>query len=399
VSVTVTPRHLERAKVAVAVTFATNGVGFAGWFARTPAVRDELSLTPAALGLLLLCMSGAAVAGVPLAGPVVQRLGPARAVLVAGLSVSAGLAVLATGTGLGVAGIAAVGLALLGLANSLEDVAMNVEAAAVERRLARTLMPRFHAAFSLGTVAGAGLSTATAALGIPVTTQLYATAAVTAAVMLVTVRGYLPAPARDSEQHPRGRVRDAWREPRTILLGVILLGFGFTEGVANDWLAIALVDGYRTTETMGAIGMGFFVVAMTISRLFGGFAVERWGRVAALRTTGVTAFAGLALVVFGTHLPLVLIGAFLWGIGASLGFPLAMSAAADDPRHAAIRVSVAGSVGYGAFIAGPPLIGFLAQHFGILKALLAVIAAVTLGLLASGSAKGTGEAAQPDATS
>ncbi len=370
----------------MALTFAINGISFAGWLARAPAVRDDLGLSPAGLGLLLLCLSGAAVAAIPLAGPLVQRFGASRAVLVGSMSVVAGLIGLGTGAALGSVPVAGFGLVLLGLGNSLWDVAMNVEGAAVERHLGRTVMPRFHAAFSLGTVGGAGISALAAYLGISATAQVYATAVVAAAVMIFTVRRYLPAEPTP-EEATGGRVRDAWREPRTLLIGVIMLGFGFTEGAANDWLAISLVDGYHATEAIGAIGFGFFVTAMTLGRLFGGTLIERWGRVVALRVTAASALVGLLLAVSGLGVPMVLIGALFWGAGASLGFPVGMSAAADDPVRAAIRVSVAGSVGYGAFLAGPPLIGLLAEHFGVLRALLVVIVAIGLGLIGSGAAR------------
>ncbi|MEU8607535.1 MFS transporter [Actinoplanes sp. NPDC048791] len=388
--------RLESAKVAVGVTFGTNGLAFAGWLARAPAVREDLGLSSAGLGLLLLCLSGAAIAAIPLAGPLVQRFGPARSVLLGSMAVMLGLVGMAAGTYLGSVPLAGVGLVLLGGGNSTWDVAMNVEGADVERRLGRTLMPRFHAGFSLGTVGGAGLSAAAAAAGVSVTTQLLCTALVGTVVMIVTVRRFLPHVATTAEQRSAGRVRDAWREPRTLLIGLIMLGFGFTEGAANDWLAISLVDGYHATETVGAIGFGFFVSAMTLARLFGGNAIERWGRVRVLRGTALSALIGLLLVVSGVGVPLVLLGALLWGAGASLGFPIGMSAAADDPLRAAIRVSVAGSIGYGSFLAGPPLIGFLAEHFGVLRALLVVVAAICLGLAASGAARPLAPARTPE---
>ena len=115
--------------------------------------------------------------------------------------------------------------------------------------------------------------------------------------------------------------------------------------------------------------------------------LERFGRVAVLRTTAVIAMAGLALVVFGGSAAVALAGALLWGLGASLGFPVGMSAGADDPARAAARVSVVSSIGYVAFLAGPPLIGLLAQAGGILTALLVVLGALVLGLAGSGATR------------
>ncbi|XVV11412.1 MFS transporter [Actinoplanes sp. CA-131856] len=380
-------QRLDRAKFAVGFTFATNGLAYAGWLARAPAVRDGLDLSPAGFGLLLLCLSAAAISAIPLAGPLVQRVGPARAILIGSTSMVLGLTGLATGTLLGSVPLAGFGLVLAGLGNSTWDVAMNVEAADVERRVGRTLMPRFHAGFSLGTVLGAGVSAVAAASGLPIWAQLYLTAALTLAVTTPVVRRFLPHHPLPAGQKPATSVRQAWREPRTVLIGLIMLGFGFTEGTANDWLAIGLVDGYHASETIGAVAFGGFVTAMTLGRLFGGYAIERWGRVRTLRVTAASAALGLLLVVTQVSVPVAMAGALLWGAGASLGFPIGMSSAADDPARAAIRVSVAGSIGYGAFLAGPPLIGLLADHVGVLRAILCVFAALAIGLFASSAAR------------
>jgi MFS family permease len=393
VSSALTLPRLESAKVAVGIAFAVNGLAYAGWLARAPAARDDLHLTPAGFGLLLLCLSVAAIASIPLAGPLVQRVGPGRAVLLGSMSVVLGLIGLGAGTAIGSVPLAGAGLVLSGAGNSTWDVAMNVEGADVERRLGRTVMPRFHAGFSLGTVLGAGFSAGAAAIGMPLSVQLFITAALAAGVMVGTVRRFLPYEHIPRAQSRSLSVLQAWRNPRTLLIGLIMLGFGFTEGTANDWLAISLVDGYHATETIGAIGFGTFVAAMTLGRMFGGPAIERWGRVTVLRVTAASAAAGLLLVISSGAVAVALLGAVFWGVGASLGFPVGMSAAADDPVSAAVNVSVAGSIGYGAFLAGPPLIGFLAQHFGVLHAILCVLGALVIGLIGSAAARPVSEAA------
>jgi MFS family permease len=391
--------RLDRARVAVGFTFATNGLAYAGWLARAPAVRDSLHLSPAGFGLLLLCLSAAAISTIPLAGPLVQRVGPGRAIQLGSTSMALGLTLLATATLTGTIWVAGLGLVLAGMGNSTWDVSMNVEGADVERRLGRTIMPRFHAGFSLGTVIGAGFSAVAAAAGLPIWAQLYLTAALTAVATPPAVRRFLPHhPLPAGESHAM-RVSQAWREPRTLLIGLVMLGFGFAEGTANDWLAISLVDGYHSTDTVGAVAFGVFVAAMTGGRLFGGYAIERWGRILVLRMTAVSAALGLLLVASGVAVPLALLGGLFWGAGSSLGFPIGMSAAADDPARAAIRVSVAGSIGYGAFLAGPPLIGFLAQHFGVLNAILCVLVSLTIGLIASSAAKPLPTAMTPNAKS
>jgi len=382
----VTAATVQRAKVAVALAFALNGLALSSWLSRVPAVRDELALSTAQVGLLLLCLSLGAVLAIPLSGGLVTRLGPARAVLAGSLVVGVSLAGLAMALVVGSAPLAGVFLFTFGTGSSPWDVAMNVEGADVERRVGRPIMPRFHAGFSLGTVAGAGIGASSAALRIPVSAQLGATAVLVVAVMAAEVRRFLPVhPA--TEDTGRVRARDAWRDRRTILVGLFVLTFALTEGVANDWLALALVDGHGASQSMGAVGFGVFVAAMTAGRLTGGSLLARYGRVPTLRAAVVVALAGLLLVVFGEPPLLVLIGAALWGVGASLGFPVGMSAAADDPARAASRVAVVASIGYTAFLAGPPLIGVVAQANGILRALLLVVVALVVAFVLAGSTR------------
>ncbi len=373
-------RVVERARVAVALVFGLNGVVFASWLSRLPAVRDALELSTGRLGLLLLFLSAGSVIGLPTSGPLVARFGPARTVLGGVLLVGAGLLLSAGGVAAGQVPLVAAGLVLTGLGTGVWDVAMNVEGADVERRLDRTLMPRLHAAFSLGTVGGALLGAAAAATAVPVALQLALTAVAAGAAVAFCLRAFLPV-EHVTDAPAALRLRQAWREPRTLAIGVLVLCFAFTEGTANDWLAIALVDGHGASEAVGALGFACFVAAMTVSRTLGGSALTRWGRTTTLRATALLAATGLLLVVAAPSGPLVLLGALLWGAGASLGFPVGMSAASDDPVGAAVRVSVVSSVGYTAFLAGPPLVGLLAEpdRLGILPALLVVLVALVVG--------------------
>jgi MFS family permease len=386
----VSPRILH-ARTGVAVAFIMNGLVMGSFFARTPAVRDALGLTAAQLGLLLLCISMGAISGLPLSGPIVARFGPGRTVLCGALVGGVGLVAVGGGLLAGSVLVTAPGLYLTGLGIGSWDVAMNVEGADVERHLGRSLMPRLHAGFSLGTVAGAGIGAAAAAIGVPLAAQVLSLAVLAPVSMAAATRRFLPAaaPVAKREGVPtRGfGARDAWREPRTLLVGVMVLGFAFTEGSANDWMAVAMVDGYGTGETVGAVAFGVFVSAMTVGRVLGGSALDRFGRVPVLRVTAVFGLAGLFLVLLGGSPQVAVAGAVLWGLGAALGFPVGMSAGADDPTRAAVRVSVVSSIGYTAFLAGPPLIGLLAEHTGILRALFVVVAALVLGLAASGASR------------
>jgi len=361
----------------VAVVFALNGFAFGTLFSRIPAVRDTLDLSPAGTGLLLLALSAGTLTALPLSGAVVHRIGPAPAVLAGTVTAVAGLVVVAAGLWAAATPTTAVGLVLYGAGSSTWDVAMNVEGAAVERRLGRTLMPRFHAGFSIGAITGALAGAASARWQVDVSPQLVLVGPACLVGAAVAVRAFLP--ASEPDRSAPARTLAAWREPRTLLIGLLVCSFALVEGVANDWLALALVDGHGTAQTVGAIGLGVFVAAMTIGRLGGGAVLDRYGRAPVLRATAVLAALGVGTVVAADPLPLVIVGAVLWGLGASLGFPVGMSAAADEQDRAATRVAVVSSIGYTAFLAGPPLVGLLAEAFGILRGLLVVVAAAGVG--------------------
>lgn len=376
-----------RARDAVATVFALNGFAFATWVSRIPESRSALGLTPGQLGLLLLALSVGSVVALPTAGAWVHRAGSARVVAVAAVVDATGLALAGLGAGLvEAAWLTAVGLLLLGYGSGAWDVAMNIQGAAVEQRGSRTLMPRFHAAFSLGTVAGAAAGAGAAALGLPVVWHLAVVALLVAAGPQVAVRRFLP---RTGDDHGHSPVSpwSAWREPRTLALGLMVLAMALTEGVANDWLAVALVDGYDASPAVGAAGFALFVAAMTAGRLGGGTLLDRWGRLPVLWTSMVVAASGVLLVVLSGEPAAATVGIVLWGLGASLGFPVGMSAAADDPRRAAARVSVVSTIGYTAFLAGPPLLGAVADVVGVLQALLVVAVLLVPSALAVPSAR------------
>jgi hypothetical protein len=368
-------RDVVKARAAVAVVFGLNGLALASWFARVPAARDALDLRAGELGVLLLALSAGSLVALPMAGAVTHRLGGSRTVAAATAFASAGVALAGVGAG-GLASPVLVGLGLfaLGYGCGLGEVAMNVEGAAVERRLGRTIMPRFHAAWSLGTVSGALAGAASARAGVPIAAHLMVAGAAMLVGTLVATRSFLPAAPDDGAGRPaeRPRVLAAWREPRTVLVGLLVLVMGFTEGTANDWLAVAFVDGHGVSEAAGAVAFGVFVVAMTVGRTFGTVALDAWGRVPVLVATMLTAATGAAIAVLAGAGPVALGGVALWGLGASLGFPVGMSAAADEARLAPARVSVVAAIGYTAFLAGPPLVGFLGDRVGVLRALLVV---------------------------
>jgi fucose permease len=370
------PRGPSRAQVtgakqAVYIAFIVNGFIFASWAARIPQVRDGLRVSPGVLGLILLSVAAGSTISTPLSGLVITWLGDSRTVAVMALTAAAGMATVAVGYRYGIPPVVA-GLFLFGFSSGTWDVAMNVQGAAVEQALGRSVMSRFHAGWSIGTVAGAGAGAAMVALGVPVTAHLLVVAVTVAAAVPFAAHRFLPharpAPHRDGTAAQRSPFR-AWTEPRTLLIGLFVLCMAFTEGTSNDWLSLGVIDGYHTAAALGTLTFAVFLAAMTTGRWFGPPFIDRYGRVRVLRVCAATAFVGLFVIETGGVLAAALAGALLLGLGTSLGFPTGISAAADDPVYAPGRVSTAASIGYLAFLAGPPSVGFLADHVGVLRGL------------------------------
>lgn len=433
---------MSRWRAAVLASYAASGIAFATWVSRLPAIRDGLNLTPGGIGLLLMCMTVASFISISASGLIVLRLGPQLTTRIGSSMVGAGLVTVGVGTSLAANPlVVAAGLIILGLGTASWNTASNVEGASLERELERHIMPHLHGSFSLGTVAAAGFGAWAAAIHMPVFWHfLISGVVVTSSVVTATfwfraektaavTKTYHPeetdtfqdpstGPLPIISGEPDGAQPDgaqpvarktavpldnkrlvalAWRDRRTLLIGVLVLGLALAEGAAGDWVALALADGYGQSDAAGAVGYGLFVTFMTIGRFAGTVILDRFGRVVVMRWCSATAVVGLSLFVFSPVPWLAFVALAVWGLGASLGFPVGMSAAADDPVHAAARVSVVSTIGYGAFLCGPPLLGLLAEHFGILHSLLAPLVLLVVSFfLAPLAGRKAAESAQPN---
>jgi MFS family permease len=406
-----TRRDLIAWRNAIFTIFFLSGLSLASWVARLPAIRDDVGLSTQGVGFVILAGSAASVIGLIVAPWVMARFGTRLGM--AGVLVIVAVGLILVGIGgsiLPSVPLVMIGLALFGFGNGTVDVMMNVEGAEAEREIGRTLMPLMHAFFSFGTVAGAGVAVVASALGIPVAFHLAVMAVLVVGAVIIAVR-FVPVreelgddPHTDAPRTPwRRRLRDSlvvWADVRLLLIGVVMLGMSFAEGGANDWLALAVVDGHGFDATVGAAIFTVFTISMTAARVLGGPVLDRFGRVRILQVLAAIGVIGLALFIYGDEPWMLILGTVLWGIGCSLGFPVGMSAAADvsDRRLAASRVSAVAIIGYCAFLAGPPFLGFIGEHFGILNALLVILGLMVMaGLAAPAAREQSGPRARPKA--
>jgi predicted MFS family arabinose efflux permease len=378
--------RLRRAALATAVVFAVSGFLLASWVSRLPATRDRLGASAAELGLVLLAPGVGSLLSMPFSGRWCRRFGSRRVVGAATVAACAVLAALAVVPNLVTLGL---GLFVWGSFYGSWDVAMNVHGSAVEQRAGREWMPRYHACWSVGGIAGAGFGAVAAHAGRPLALHFTVVAVLCAAVVALALRSFIKdrvgerSPAGDGvlgAVHNPGSRRGRVLTGRLLLVGAVTLCATTLEGAAADWLALFLTDERAATASLAAAGYAVFAVAMAAGRFSGTAVAERLGRDGAVRAGGLVSLAGVLLTVLGPGLAGAYAGAALWALGVCLVFPAAVSAGGETPDRPADAIAAVTTIGYGGFLVGPPLIGLLADQVGLGRALL------VLCLLAGGIA-------------
>ncbi len=407
----------SRARAAVTAFFAMDGFVFASWAVRIPAVKTAVGASPATLGIALLGVSAGAIATMALTGALCRRFGSARLAVVSATWLSLALVLPALARSAVALGL---GLAVFGIGYGGLNVAMNSLAVDLVAALRRPVMPSFHAAWSLGGLAGAALG----GLAAPALTPLADFSlvcllglAVTAGCGRIILNTPLPATQAESGENvqrtavpggsggtaatgaegmkddiPNGSVLHSpspathagvWRT--VLLLGVIALCASYGEGAVSDWGALHLREDLGAAPGLAAAGYAAFALAEACGRLAGSTLLARLGQTRVLVYGGLVTCAGMIAAALAPALPLALAGFALAGLGVANAFPTAMARVGilAGPNG----VATASTLGYAGFLLGPPTIGFLASAVSLRVALTTVsllaIVAVALARTAS----------------
>jgi MFS family permease len=381
--------------LAVAVMFIGNGLVMGSSFSRMPGIRDQVGATPTQLAFALVCVGIGSILGMPFTGRLVDRYSSKTVSQVATAICLGGWAAVPLA---GSVPVLALMLLITGVGTGVGDVAMNVQGHLVEQRRRTVLMPYWHGLFSLGAVAGALAGALAASLGLPLAWQLLGVSVILMMAMwLATVRyipdaGLHPSATQEQLEEPifdepqvlasdRRPVAELQKSAITrveLLLGIMVFATAVGEGAANDWLALMLVDNRGAPASFGALTYAGFNVTMAIGRFAGGIIIQRFGRAPVLRVAGALASTGGAALCLVPSTVSALTGAAAWGLGLSVVFPSAMSAAGEVPGRGARAIAVVSTIGYGGFLLGAPLIGLLAHMMPLDRALLSVAVLVLL---------------------
>ncbi|CAM3285996.1 MFS transporter [Stackebrandtia soli] len=371
----------SRARLAVSVAFAVHGVVSASWLPHIPQIKAALDLSEGQLGLVLLAPPAGAILAMPLTGALCARFGSAAVTKVTMPLYAAGFT--AVGAGVGAPWTLAAALLLAGALIGSFDVAMNAQAATVERAAGTPIMGSFHAVWSLAAAAGAGIGGLAAQWEVPLFAQLAALGSVGVVAALLFGRFLLP----DGPVDASATKRRGWRFERGLLISsLVAFAALLAEGAAADWSALFLQQTQDAGPFVASLGYTIFSIAMFVGRLAGDRLVGRYGRGRSIATAALSGGGGLAVglaaaTVTGPGVAgqtLVISGLLALGLGIAVIVPVVFSAAGDGPGIAMVSTG-----GYTGWLLGPAVIGGLGEWLGLTSAIWTIpLLAIIAGALA-----------------
>jgi fucose permease len=361
-------------RLAVLVAFFINGTLMATWVSRIPAIQTKMGLSEGALGLTLLGMSAGVLVALFLAGGLIVRFGSPNVTAAGAIVMCLTLPLVALAPNVVMLWVT---LFVFGGAISVMDVAMNEQAVLVERNMGRPLMSSFHAAFSIGGLTGALIGAGMASLPIMTLLPHFALVGLAASLVMVFVyRHLLPVKREAQKNNPVFRLpeRALW------ILGIIAFCTAIGEGAMADWSGVYLTQALQTSAAFAALGFAAFSMTMTIGRLFGDKLTASWNSVSIVRFGGLIAALGCSAAILATEPVVVLVGFAAIGLGLANIIPLAFSAAGNHPGiPTGVGIASVATIGYAGFLAGPPVIGLIAEATSLRIAFILV--AVLIGSL------------------
>jgi MFS family permease len=380
---------VRAARRTIAVTFLLNGVLMGSWAVRIPAVRERLVLSDGELGLALACIAIGSIVTMPLAGALTARFGSRVTTAVAAILASIGTGTIALAPSL--PALATLAFAM-GAAHGSLDVSMNAHGVAIERRYERPILAGFHAAFSAGGLLGAAIGGLAAGAGVDARTHLGMVGAAGVITAVAASRAYLPGV---EDAAPREAPLFVRPPARIWVLGALGFACMLIEGASADWSAVYMRTELSSSPAIAALGFTAFSVTMTGFRLAGDRLTAAIGTAALVRGGGALAAAGFGLALLAGSLATAVVGFACLGAGMASVVPNVFRAAGTLPDVApGIGLAGVATMGYFGFVAGPPLIGGLAELAGLPNALaLLVVLAAFVAALAPATRSPAGTAA------
>lgn len=372
---------------ALFLSFLTLGFIMASWIVRTPSIRDILDASTMEMGFILFGFSIGSMGGIICVNKLIVKTGADFAVsLGLALGVS-GLIVLALGSYMQSLLIITLGLGLIGTGVAISEVAVNFLGSHVEQKLNTPVLTLIHACFSLGTFIGAIWGIFLQSMDVKFFHHMIITFIfLVPLVIFISSQVYnAPGSKVNVESNKKNFFEVIHKDPRLLIIGFIVLAVALAEGTANDWLPLLIVDTHKVPEQFGTLIYIVFALTMTVGRVLGTRFLQNFSVSKVMRFSSILGAVGILILVFSNNIYITGFAVILWGIGASLGFPIAMSAGAGTGSDSAIRISILATIGYTAFLIGPPLLGFVGEHIGLRMMMLIIFILLFIPIIFSNS--------------
>lgn len=391
-------KSVKKAILSTYVLFALFGVVYISFLSRIVEIRHLLGdITPAQAGSLLLCVSLGSTTATPIGGALLEKVSIRKFIRVFAFASAVFLVLFGFLASLNSFFGCAIVAVFMGVSYGLFNVSNNVAGVSVERRAnGRTLMPRFHSFFQLGAVFATLFSQIIAYHHFDIRMQYIVVALfVIIVAFVVTPNLYSSIEKEEEVEKEESEIKSADKlslkervfakgvDSRLLLIGMTVCACTLAEGAGNDWIAAGVVESFKVTEAQGLTAMWIYLLITALTRFFGASFLDRFDRVLTMRICFGLAICGVFVYCLSPFVWSVYLACVLWGAGVAFGYPVGVTAASESGKNPAFRASVVASLGTIMNIAGPPVIGILANIISIRLSLLLLLPGliVTLSVL------------------
>lgn len=371
---TTTTTDIKKARQATRMFFLLCGLSVSAWAPMVPFAKDRLQLNDSSLGLLLLFLGVGAICTMPLTGWFIKRAGSRSVMMVSSIIIALALPSLSV---LNSWAEMAATLFVFGAGIGALDVSMNAHGNIIQNLSGRHIMSSLHGLFSVGGLLGPLVIGGLMKVGL----TPFSGAVVLSVVLLIIAFSFQSSLLNKTEEAEHTQIADdageaitarnpAWLNGTVLFLGMMCFIAFLSEGAMLDWGALLLHDSKGLDKELSGMGYAFFSVAMAVMRLSGDGIVSKFNSKAVVLVGSIIAFAGYGIILLSPWIAVTLLGFVLIGIGCANIVPVFFSAAGNIKNVAgSSAVSIMGTIGYAGQLAGPAVLGFLAQLFSLPLAL------------------------------
>jgi len=349
----------NRIRLAVSLFYFCQGLAFASWASRIPILKENLALTDAQLGTILLMLPVGQLLTMAISGKLVSTYGSAKVLRIVALLYATVLCLIGFTTNAYQLGAV---LFLFGIVGNMCNIAVNTQGVAVEEIFQKSIMSSFHGAWSIAGFTGALIGLLTMNIGMDTLSHFIIIFVLIIINTSVNYRYLVPGKAKTKEK------TSLFTKPERSLMQLGIIGFFSmaVEGAMFDWSGVYFQDIVQAPENLVIVGYASFMIMMASGRFIGDFVISKLGRKLTLQASGILMFLGMMISVIYPDFWVCTFAFMLVGIGVACIVPTVYSLAGKNNKvSAGVALAMVSSISFLGFLMGPPLIGYIAELFNL----------------------------------